>query len=372
MVGLALALLKAGNEVIFATGSPVDGMIRRDGFDVETAGLSEPQILETRRLDATYTQMITVPRQGRMAAFTRSFAAFEVPPRVSDLRRIVQRWRPDLIVHESAEFAGPLVGTLEGLPSVNHSFGLLIQADVMARSEIVAGEHWQANGLPKPDRGGMYRGHYLDIAPPSLQLAHVTTIPLVQRLRPIAVELPATESPQWMSELGSRPVVTVTFGTVFNDRANLYRAVIEGLGDIDADVVVATGRWEAAKAVGAVPANIQLRDWVPWASTLQRSSVVVSHGGASSTLGPLSYGLPLVIVPMAADHFTNADAAEAAGAATVLDLESVSPAAIRDAVEWAFSEPAKSAALRIAQEIAEMPQPEAVVPVLTRIAGRAE
>lgn len=371
MVGLANAFLGAGHDVLFATGAPVDQMIARDGFRVETVGLSEAEINEIRRQDPTYVQLRKVPRQGRMAAFTRSFAAFEVPPRLTDLRRLVQRWRPDLLIYESADFAGPLVGALEHLPTVHHSFGLLVESDVMAAAARVAAEHWMANGLPAPDRGGMYEHLYLDLAPPSLQARHIATIPAVEPLRPIPVELPATEPPPWLSRLGSRDVVTVTFGTVFNERANLFRAVVDGLRDIDADVVIATGHSVAASSIQDIPNHIQLHDWVPWASLLARSSVVVSHGGASSTLGPLSFGIPLVLVPMAADHFTNADAASAAGAATVLDQDNVSAVAVRDAVDHAFGASARRSAEKIAKEISAMPHPDAVVPVLVDLAGAA-
>lgn len=369
MVGLANALLAAGHDVMFATGSPVDAMIRRDGFHAETAGLSEPEIHEIRRQDPTYVEMAKVPRQGRMAAFTRSFAAFEVPPRLSDLRRLVKFSRPDLLVYESADFAGPLAANLERLPSVHHSFGLLVESDVMLAAGRVAADHWTANGLPVPDRGGMYEGLYLDLAPKSLQSPHIATIPAVQPIRPVPVELPVVEPPAWLTRLGSRKVVTVSFGTVFNERQGLFRAVIDGLRDIDADVVIATGRSVSAKGLDDVPAHIQLHDWVPWASLLSRTSVVVSHGGASSTLGPLSFGIPLVLIPMAADHFTNADAASAAGAATVLDQDDVSPVAIREAVDHAFSASPRNSAQRIAKEIRDMPAPEAVVPALMKLAG---
>ena len=371
MVGLADAFLGAGHDVLFATGAPVDQMIARDGFRVETVGLPEGEIQKLCLQDPIYVQLRKVPRQGRMAAFTRSFAAFEVPPRLTDLRRLVQRWRPDLLIYESAEFAGALVGALEHLPTVHHSFGLLVESDVMAAAGRVAAEHWRANGLSAPDRGGMYQHLYLDLAPPSLQARHIATIPAVQPLRPIPVEFPRIEPPSWLARLGSRDVVTVTFGTVFNERGNLFRAVIDGLRDIDADLVIATGHSVAASSIEDLPPHIQLHDWVPWASLLARSSVVVSHGGASSTLGPLSFGIPLVLIPMAADHFTNADAASAAGAATVLDQDNVSAVAIRDAVDHAFGESARRSAEKIAKEISAMPHPDAVVPVLMDLAGAA-
>jgi UDP:flavonoid glycosyltransferase YjiC (YdhE family) len=295
-----------------------------------------------------------------MMAFSMSFAAFEVPPRVDDLRRVVGRLRPDLIVHESAEYAGPLVAQLEGLPSVNHSFGVLVQQDVLVAAGDAAAEHWRAHGLPVPDRGGMFRGPYLDVAPPSMQYPHIETVPRVQRLRPIPMAKPGETAAGWMLELGARPVVLVTFGTVFNERGDLFRAVIEGLDGLDLDVVVAGGGGEALTSLGAVPPNVQVREWVTWTAMLERTSVVVCHGGASSTLGPLYFGIPLVIIPLGADHFVNAESARNAGVATVLDADTVTPTSVHEAVATALRQPARIAARRVADEIAEMPSPAEV------------
>jgi calicheamicin 3'-O-methyl-rhamnosyltransferase len=368
MVAIALALLKAGHQVRFATAAPLDETIRRDGFEVETAGLSGDEIKEARAHDPAFAHPDAARRQMRMVAFSRSFAAFEVPRRVEGLRRLMQAWRPDLLIHEMSEFAGPLAGALERVPTVDHSFGPVVESEVMAAAGASAAVHWLNSGLPAPDRGGMYGRLYLDIAPPSLQFPHIATVPHVQPLRPVPLPLPVREPAPWLSELGARPVVTVTFGTVFNNRSDLYRTVIDALGETRMDVVIATGRAEKARTLGTIPSNIQVHEWVPWADLLARSSVVVSHGGASSTLGPLSFGLPLVIIPIAADHFTNAGLASRAGAATVLDSEAITPAALREAVTAALDGPARLAARRIAEEIANMPAPEAVVPILEAIA----
>lgn len=364
MVGLARALVDHGHEVRFATGAPLDGVIRNDGYLVETVGLSQEQALAARAADLVYWELRKVPRQSRLAAFSRLFAGVEVPPKVSDLRPVVRSWRPQLIVHDSADFAAPLVAALEGVPSANHSFGPLVEANVMEAAGASAAAHWEANGLRVPDRGGMYRGLYLDIVPPSLQLPHISTVQSVQRLRPVPLQTPAGDSAQWLGELGRRAVILVTFGTIYNDDPGLFRTAIDGLRGLDADVVVAIGRDGVASQLGELPVNVQLHEWVPWAPTLARSSVAVSHGAASSTLGPLAYGLPLVLIPIGADHFTNADAASRAGAAVVLDVATLNPSAVRQAVTDALSEPMLTAARRIADEIAAMPSPAEVVPTL--------
>ena len=364
LVALAAALEGARHQVIFATGEPLAETIRREGFQARTVGLSDQEVRALLPNDPVFMELFAQPRRQRMAFFSRVFSDVELGPRIRDLRRLVDEWRPELIVHESAEFAGPLAAALVDVPSVNHSFGPLVQADVMAAAATSAAPHWIGCGLPEPDRAGMYRGIYLDVVPPSLQFPHISTIPSVQRLRPVPLAQRDLKSELWLERLGARPVVTVTLGTVFNRRVDLFRAVVDGLGDMDADVIVATGHTDAAETLGEVPANVQVHEWVPWTKTLEHTSVVVSHGGASSTLGPLAFGIPLVVIPLGADHFTNAEVTERVGVATVLDADTVDPSLVRAAVEWALTGPARRAAGKIAAEISAMPAPEEVVGVL--------
>ena len=88
---------------------------------------------------------------------------------------------------------------------------------------------------------------------------------------------------------------------------------------------------------------------------LPRSAAVVSHGGSGTTLGALAHGLPLVLVPQAADQFDNASRAEAAGAAIVLRPGEVTAASVSAALERVLGKPAfAQAARRLAAEIEAM------------------
>ncbi|HEX6348624.1 MAG TPA: glycosyltransferase [Candidatus Dormibacteraeota bacterium] len=371
LVPLADALVGSGHEVCFATAAPLDDAIRRDGFEVHRAGLSLSEITATRELDPRFASARDDLRLFRPLNFAWSFAGFEVPPRLSDLLRIVEQTKADLVVHETSEFAGPLAAALTGLPAVNHSYGPLVEAEVMAAAGISAAEHWTANGLPPVDRGGMYGRLYLDITPPSLQFSEIAGVPVVQPIRPEPFRARTPEPAPWLLELGRRPVVAVTLGTVHGRRLDVYRTVIEGLATTDFDVVVATGSAAVTASLGPLPANVQVHDWVPWGDLLERSDAVVAHGGAGSTLAALCQGVPMVVIPLGADHFTNARMLTSSGAALVLDDDHLSPELVREALAVAVGERARSAARRIASEIAAMPSAEAVVPVLEAVTSTA-
>jgi UDP:flavonoid glycosyltransferase YjiC (YdhE family) len=366
LVPLADALVNAGHTVTFATGAPLDTIIHREGFEVDQAGLSGAESQAVRQGDARFAPADSDPRLLRPLNFALKFAGYEVPPRLADLVRVIERRRPDLVVHETSEFAGPLAAALKDLPSVNHSFGPLVEPEVMAAAASSAAEHWIAHGLTPPDRAGMYGRLYIDITPPSLQFSEIATVPNVQPLRPEPFRAHRPEPAPWLSLLGDRPLAVVTLGTVHNDRFDIYRAALDGLAHEDVDVVVATGSASVTARLGQPPVNAQVHDWVPWSELLARAAVVVTHGGAGSTLGPLCKGVPVVVIPLGADHFTNARMLGPSGAAVILDVNRLTPELLGEAVATAMSEPVRSAARQIAEEVKRMPSAEQVVNVLPR------
>ena len=120
----------------------------------------------------------------------------------------------------------------------------------------------------------------------------------------------------WLDEL-EPPLVYVTMGTVFN-QPELFRPLLAGLDGHKGSALVTVGRDVEPRSVRPPAARVRVERFVPQGHVLPRSAAVVSHGGSGTTLGALAHGLPLVLVPQAADQFDNAARAEAAGAALVL------------------------------------------------------
>ena len=113
----------------------------------------------------------------------------------------------------------------------------------------------------------------------------------------------------------ARPAtVYITLGTVYNQNLGLFRTLLDGLRDEQLNIIVTVGKNSEPLALGPQPPNVQVHRYIPQEIVLPRSSAVITHGGAGSTLGALAFGLPLLIVPQGADHFFNAERIAAAGA----------------------------------------------------------
>jgi UDP:flavonoid glycosyltransferase YjiC (YdhE family) len=104
-----------------------------------------------------------------------------------------------------------------------------------------------------------------------------------------------------------RPLVYLTFGTVFNDNA-AFRAALAGIGELPVNLVVTVGPASDPGAFGPQPANVAVERYIPQMALLPSCDVVVSHAGSGTVLATLGLGIPQLCLPQAADQFLNAAA----------------------------------------------------------------
>jgi len=290
MVPMIEALLEAGDDVAVATAEPLLGFVAAGGVTAFRAGLAgdNPIVVHHRTIGAGLPAS-----EIRRFAFTDFFVRAEMPPRLEDLDAVFEVFRPDLVVHEIAEFAAPIAATAHRVPYATHSFGPLLQPDVALLAGEAAAPFWRERGLEPHRLAGLYQHLYLDICPPMMQISAISDLEAVQPLgRPEITSAPGNLA--WIDKLSDRPIVYVTLGTIYNRDASIFQTILGGLSDHDVSVVVTVGRDNDPLMLGPQPANVVVRRFVPQAVLLPHCSMVVTHGGAGSVLGALSFGLPLL------------------------------------------------------------------------------
>jgi MGT family glycosyltransferase len=145
-------------------------------------------------------------------------------------------------------------------------------------------------------------------------------------------------------------VLLVSLGTTWTKEPGFYRACVEAFGDLPGwHVVLQIGEYVDPDGLGALPANIETRTWVPQLSVLRQADVFVTHAGAGGSQEALSCGVPMVAVPQAVDQFRNAGTLQSLGVARQLPKEEVTAEALREAVLALAEDPgvaARCAAVR--------------------------
>jgi MGT family glycosyltransferase len=359
MVPLARALADAGHEVAFATAHEFHREIDCAGFRAFSAGLSESRMqveLQQRFPNGDGTP----PEQQRRRLSTDIAPAAMLP----DVLKLIDTWRPDLLMHEEGEYTGPLAATLAGIPNVTHSWPAPRMPQERARriGDALA-PLWKEHGVEPMPFGGLYRDLYVDCCPPSLQRQHFAAVRAARPLRPVAYDAASAEdAPVWLGSLAAKPTVYVTLGTVpiFNRAPDLFTAILDALRDEPLNLIVTVGPNNDPAALGPRPENVHIERYVPHTVLLPHCDAVICHGGAGTTTAALAHGLPVLLLPRGgASQRRTAEACVASGVGRMLVGSEVNDATVRATVRALLDAPGyRQRARGIADEIRHLPGPD--------------
>lgn len=366
MVPLAQACHAAGHDVLWAAPEPAGPLVKAAGIPYAAAGLSAQAVQEVTARNASHVRAL--PPEDRAAfAFPHMFGAWATPAMTAQLLPLAREWQPDVLVHEAAELAAPLVGAALGAPTVTHAFGTAVPAAFLSEAADRLTSLWAEHALVQPPYGGCFGAGYLDIFPPSLQPISPAHIPSRTSLRPISwTGQPVAERPSYLPR-DARPLVYLTLGTVQN-HALVLRPAVAALAALPVRLLVTVGPDGDPDVLGRQPSHVAVERWVPQAQVLEHCDVVVSHAGSGTFLGALAAGLPQLCLPQAADQFRNAAAGTERGVSLVIPPGMATAEAIAREITRLLNERSfRAAAEEVATEIATMPSPADIVHVLARI-----
>jgi UDP:flavonoid glycosyltransferase YjiC (YdhE family) len=347
LVPFARALVDAGHDVAFAAPAPFASAVEGAGFRHFPAGLAPP---------APYSREI----------FTDLLPRHTIP----DLLALAATWPPDLIVRENLEYGGCIAAERLGLPHAVVAVNVVSEFIPVDRLAAPLNALRAAFDLsPDPAMAMLYRYLRLCPFPPSLQDPALPVAPTTHYLRPMLGDRSGREGlPEWAVRLPDRPVVYVGMGTTFN-RPEVFRAFIAGLGDEAVTLVVTVGRDQDPADYGPQPENVHLERYIPLSLLLARCDLAVTNGGSGTLVAALGQGLPLVVVPIAADHPQHAARCVALGLGKVVTPADLTPESARDAVLGVLGDPSYwRNAERIREEMAALPGPDYAVALLERLA----
>lgn len=367
MLPVARACRRAGHDLALIGPPMLAPVAEAEGLPFLAGAL--PDESETGPL---WARVPHLPRDEAEALVVgRIFAGVNVGAMLPAMRDAVRGWSPEVIVREPAEFASAVVADEENVPCVQVGVGLIAAQQQITAMAEPALEAWRP-GLP----ARIVETPYLTSFPRSLDSGHGPDPSPTHRFRapePVPDPLPD----HWPGD--DRPLVYITFGSVAATvpfAAPVYGVALEAVADLPARVLLTTGHGVDDGALVPPGPHVHIARWVPQADVLAHASVVVCHGGSGTVLGTLAAGVPLVIAPLFADQPENARRVQEVGAGVVVRAAepsgpagAIDPEDLRRAITRVLDDPGPAAAARrLADEIAALPPPDAVVAV---IVGRA-
>jgi UDP:flavonoid glycosyltransferase YjiC (YdhE family) len=348
MLPLAIAAQAAGHDVVLATSTDMTRLAHSAGLSTWSIGMTHADAGGNRQ--ASWLDYFEVSAGRRIAQLTAHCMA----------------WRPDLLVHEETELAGPVVAATLGVRSVVHGLGLMPPVRLLEWF-AAAIERLAPTATAKGVVDAWRRATYLQLCPPALGRVQGSIWQDLVALRPMAPGRAA--EPELVRRLDRMPhdrSVLITLGTVYGGNTAALVKAVDALQDLGVNLIVAVGPEGDPSLLGRRGEHILAERLVPLASVLERCTIVVSQGGSGVMFGAMAHALPQLMLPQGADQFRNAEAGVRTGAALALEPPVATAAAIGDAVKHLLKEASfTSAAQRLRDQIAAMPSADDVIAVLT-------
>jgi UDP:flavonoid glycosyltransferase YjiC (YdhE family) len=148
---------------------------------------------------------------------------------------------------------------------------------------------------------------------------------------------------------GSPPLVLVSLSTSEQGQAALLQSCVDAVGQLPVRAIVTSGPIDPASLIAG--RNTTVVRYAHHPDILPSASLVITHGGAGTTMSALGHGVPLLCTPMGRDQFFNAARVEALGAGRMLMPDCSSKEIAQIAMEVVSEERFKAGAEHMARAI---------------------
>ena len=356
LVPLATALREAGHDVLLATAAEGVAAGRRAGVEVrDVAPVFDLRSVFTRTA-LRHPRLAAREVRGRAGTDMVGHLFAAVFEQMADgAVALADEWRPDLVVHEPLAATGALAAARREVPFVTVDASLFDPRDLLSATLAQVGpvaRRYGVTDFPEP-------AEMLMTAPPSVTGARWG--------RPMRY-LPTTgdgAAPEDLTRRGDRPRIIVTRSTVEAPLPDaLMSSVAAAAVGTELDVVLV--RPDRRVTRRPLPDNVRTADWLTFPAVFPAADGVVHHGGAGTLLTALAAGLPQLVAPGAGDRTVHAEMVAARGAGLAVPAKGIT----RADLERLVNDPSlRTSAQEVAGEMAAMPHPRELVPVLERLAG---
>jgi UDP:flavonoid glycosyltransferase YjiC (YdhE family) len=336
-VPLATALRAAGHDVAFATTPVACASLGDLGFRCFPVGIDdwlvEPGAAPTARHDPA-TPVATV--------WVDVFVNIRAQQALPDLLATCEAWRPDLLVREMTEFAGCVAAERVGIPHAAVQVGAWRPDLHTLIGPVLDNLRGRVGLRADPERAMPFR--YLLLTPvPASFIDPARPLPATAHpMRYVPFDAgPGGEAqvPEWIGTLDARPTIYATLGTANNRTPGLAAAILAAIRDEPINLILTVGPNADPAEFGEQPPHVRVEEYVPQSVLMPSCDLVVCHGGFGTMLTALDAGLPLVIIPIAADQPDNARRCADLGVAEVISPEQRTAEVIQTAVRAVLGEP---------------------------------
>ena len=134
----------------------------------------------------------------------------------------------------------------------------------------------------------------------------------------------------------NRPLVVISLSTSFMDQGELIQRLINSLADLEVEGLVTTGA-AISQATLSLPENVAAIEFIPHEAVLPITDLLITHAGHGTVMAGVTFGTPMLCIPMGRDQPQVAARARDLGLAHVCELDA-SPDVIANKVNAAIND----------------------------------
>jgi MGT family glycosyltransferase len=139
-------------------------------------------------------------------------------------------------------------------------------------------------------------------------------------------------------KLTGKPLIYASMGTLQNRIRRVFWEIARACEGLDAQLVVSLGGGSTPEEIGPLPGNPLAVGYAPQLELLTRAALTITHAGLNTTLESLSYGVPIVALPVGNDQPGVAARVKWLGAGQVMPLKRLSADRLRPLVSQVLNE----------------------------------
>lgn len=132
--------------------------------------------------------------------------------------------------------------------------------------------------------------------------------------------------------LNGKPLIYASMGTIQNRLLDIFQIIAAACEEFDVQLVISLGGGATPEALQKLPGNPIVVGYAPQLELLPKAALVITHAGLNTTLESLSYGVPMVAVPVTNDQPGVAARIAWTGVGEVIPLKQLSISKMRDAI----------------------------------------
>lgn len=140
-------------------------------------------------------------------------------------------------------------------------------------------------------------------------------------------------------KLVDQPLIYASMGTLQNRLTHVFEAIAAACCDLDAQLVISLGGSAEPDSMPALPGTPLIVRYAPQLELLQRAALTITHAGMNTVLESLTYGVPMVAIPVTNDQPGVATRVAWTGAGEILPLGQLQTETLRQRVQTVLTQP---------------------------------